>query len=361
MLKILFITPNLSSGGAERQLVTLARSLKTQGMQVEVLCYGKGDFYGHLLEEENIPVHWYILDNYFLRVVKVRQIIRNGKFSEVISFLDTANFLNNFSAMGGKKWRVITGERSSNERTFSTTKGKIFGWFQRFSDVIVCNSNNAKRLWLSHYPRYRNKLTTIYNIVKLPRINTEYIPKKDGRIHIIVIATYRYSKNPIGVIKALSLLNEEEKKKIKIDWYGRTEFAKGNTRAYYEAKAMVDLYKLDNVISLNESSKDIFELINQADFVGLFSQFEGLPNAICEGMMIGKPIIMTKVSDYDRLVDETNGFLCDWDDPESIRNSFRAAINTGQERLIEMGKSSLAKAKLLFSEEDIIKQWLSIL
>lgn len=99
--------------------------------------------------------------------------------------------------------------------------------------------------------------------------------------------------------------------------------------------------------------------MNQADIIGLFSELEGLPNAICEGMMLGKPIIMTHVSDFELLVDENNGFLCDWDNPLSIRDTLRKTINLTNEDLIRMGKNSKEKAEKLFPEEVIINQWLS--
>ena len=101
--------------------------------------------------------------------------------------------------------------------------------------------------------------------------------------------------------------------------------------------------------------------MNEADIVGLFSKLEGLPNAICEAMMIGKPIIMSKVSDYINLVDEENGFLCDWDNPNSIKIALEQAIFLNDKELIKMGLKSKIKADKLFSSEVIVNQWISFL
>lgn len=97
--------------------------------------------------------------------------------------------------------------------------------------------------------------------------------------------------------------------------------------------------------------------MNEADAVGLFSKYEGLPNAICEGMMLGKPIVMTRVSDYATLVDDSNGFLCDWDSSETIKNALLRLINLRKDELLEKGKNSKTRAERLFSKERIIKQW----
>lgn len=71
-------------------------------------------------------------------------------------------------------------------------------------------------------------------------------------------------------------------------------------------------------------------------------------NVICEGMMIGKPIIMTHVADFELLVDKNNGFLCDWDNPLSIRDTLQKAINLTNEDLIRIGENSKNKAEKLF-------------
>lgn len=361
MYKILFLTANLSSGGAERQMVTLARLLKKQGLHIEFLCYSGEDFYSSILKEDAINVHWKISKNYFLRLISVRRFIRKGEYDCVISFLEVANFLNNFSAIGGKTWRIITGERSSKKRTFHSRRGKFFGWFQRYSDAIVCNSYNAKAMWEKYFPQYKDKLSVIYNPVILQEITSEYIPKRDSKLHIVVAASYQYLKNPIGLIKALALMNEEEREEIEVNWYGRIEVIRGNSSAYEESVSLIKEHNLEDVIHLNKPTKEIADKMKEADAVALFSKLEGLPNAICEGMMIGKPIIMTKVSDYARLVDETNGFLCDWDNIDTIKEAVISASNLSKETIFSMGENSKKRAEALFSNEEILSLWIRLI
>lgn len=359
--KILFLSPNLSSGGAERQMVTIASLLKANGYTVEFLCYSKGDFYLNILEKQNIPVYWHIASNYFKRMLSIRRFIRHGNYDAVISFLETPNFLNNFSALGGKRWKVITGERSAQEKTFESLKNKVFCWFQRFSDVIVCNSENSKQMWMRHFPQYANKLNVIYNTVTLQPIVSRYVAKRDNKLHIVVAASYQYLKNPIGLMNALILMNVEERSKVRVDWYGKKEVLLGNTKAYDEAMELIERNQLESVIELHEDSKEIHDRMNEADVVALFSRVEGLPNVICEGMTLGKPILMTKISDYEILVDESNGFLCDWDKPESIKNMIVKVANLNVQQLFEKGQQSKLKAMRLFQTEIILKSWIKLL
>lgn len=362
-MRILFISPNLGQGGggAERQIVTVACLLKDAGHEVEFLCYVKGDFYSYILEEKQIPIHWHVLPNYLKRMFWVRKFVRNGRYDAVISFLWTPNFLNNFAAMGGKSWKVITGERSAKESSFHSKKGKMFCWFQRYADYIVCNSDNARQMWLRHYPKYVNKLVVIYNCVTLQPVTTQYVPKRDGKLHVIVAASYQRLKNTMGLINALALLSKEERERIHVDWYGRKEICKGDTQAYDESIEAIRKYELRKVISLHEDTKVIYDRMKEADVVALFSKYEGLPNAICEGMALSKPIIMTRVSDYKILVDEFNGLLCDWDDAGSIKDALSRVINLRKEELLLMGKSSKRKAKSLFEKDKVLCNWENVL
>lgn len=362
MKRILFLAADLCSGGAERQMTTVACGLKKKGYDVMVYCYDKADFYSPILKEANIPIVWELEPTKYLkRIINVRRFVKKGCFNAVISFLPTCNFLNDLAAVGNHHWTVITGERSARESTFTSRRGKLYGWFQKYSDFIVCNSENARKMWYNHLPQFVSKLKVIYNCVQLGAIQSDYVPKKEGRLHILVAATYQYLKNPLGLIEALGLMSEEERNSIVIDWYGRMDMSKGDTKAYDDTREAIRKNNLGDVFVLHPDTKEIADKMNQADAVMLLSHFEGLPNAICEGMTIGKPIIMTRVSDYDILVDESNGFLCDWDNPESIKAAILSMEKLSQEQLQMMGESSKNKAVELFSADVITQQWEAVI
>ena len=156
-------------------------------------------------------------------------------------------------------------------------------------------------------------------------------------------------------------MTEEERGRIVIDWYGRSQAQIGDTKVYDETCAQIAEHRLQNVLRLHDATKDIANIMNQSDGVALFSDHEGLPNAICEGMMLGKPIIMTRVSDYNTLIEEgRNGFLCDWDNPESIKSALLRMAGQSADELIQMGNLSKEKANRLFSEEKVISEWIKL-
>lgn len=356
--KILFLNANLQSGGAERQMVTVARLLKQRGHDVSFYCYDKGDFYGHLLAECDIPVVWeYTFPNLLKRFICTRRYIRRGGYDAVISFLQPVNVLNVFAALGGKKWKVITGLRYCPAEQVKIAKEKNYLRIQDFSDYIVSNSELAKKRWVINTNRKEDKIKVIYNHVIISNLHSEYHPKQDGKLHLVVAASYQYLKNPLGLVEALKLMTPDERKKIIIDWYG----SKNASNAYQDTMEAINSFGLSDDLRLHEATKDINDIMQSSDAVMLLSKEEGLPNAICEGMMLGKPIIMTRVSDYDVLVDETNGVLCDWDNPKTIKDAIIKMSNLPIEKIMEMGVISNRKAEQLFSSNTIALQWEDLL
>lgn len=361
MSRILFLVANLCSRGAERQMVTVACLLKQAGHDVSFLCYHTNNFFEYILKDNNIPVKWVHLPNYLNRMLKIRKYIRKGNYDVVISFLQADNFLNDFSALGNHKWKVITGERSSKESMLTSKRGKIFGWFQRRSDYIVCNSENARKMWMRHFPQYEDKLKVVYNNVKLPSVTSEYEIRKDNRTHIIVAGAYSNVKDPQSLIEALALLQEEQRQKLVVDWYGKIGMNEEADKVYEECKELITKNHLDNIIYLKDATADIANRMKEADVVALFSKWEGLPNSICEGMMLGKPVVMTRMSDYAVLVDDSNGYLCDIQSPNSIKEVLETIIKIDNESLMALGRNSKVKAEQLFSGQIILNEWTKLI
>jgi len=357
-MKIICFTESLAAGGAQRQLVNLAVLFKAKGYDVDFLTYRKEDFFKSYLDDAGIIVHQVSNSNYFNRVFSVRKYIRTSDADIVLSFLEVPNFLACLAAIGRHKWKLITTELSAKQETFSSKKNRLFLWFQRFSDKIVCNSKNAENMWRQNCPQYANKLQTIYNpiIIEKDKLQKNFLGEKTHR-NIIIPASYQYLKNPIRLIEAINMLTPEEKEIIRIDWYGKKAPMIGNTVAYDDSCMLVEKYQLGNIVRLHEQTTNIYHVMAQADAIGLFSTVEGLPNAVCEGMMLSKPIIMTKISDYEVFSSSFGIILCEPDSSKSIRNALSKFLSTDKQKLELMGKSNCILADRIFSPERIIEQW----
>ena len=139
-------------------------------------------------------------------------------------------------------------------------------------------------------------------------------------------------------------------------WYTRGD------NSFNEAKKLVIKYKLENNFIFFEAIKDIHIKIQHADAVGLFSFYEGFPNAVTEGMACGKPIICTDVSDLSLIIKEgENGFLCKANDIKSISSAIQRLVNTTKYDLEKMSKNNRKKASELFNPNILATNYLNIL
>lgn len=356
---VVLLIDSLGSGGAQRQLVNLAVSLKKENYNVTVVVYLNNSFYKKILDEKEIPV--VSCDgNKIFRIFKARRKINSLKPDVVVAFLEGACFMACISKIG-KKWKLITTERSSKDSTFTSKRNKIFNKFEKYSDIKVANSYNAINKWKQHFPQFSDRYFVIYNGTTVPEelVNDEFIYRKDGKLNLVVAASYQELKNPIALVEAVNLLSDEQKGRLCINWYGNP-IVVGGTYVFDKAVENVEKYGLKEVVKLNKETSEIYKKMAESDAVGLFSTVEGLPNVICEGMMLGKPIVMSKVSDYSVLVNG-NGFLCDPNSVESIRDALIAILNSSNKQLEEMGEKSRQIATELFSIDIIEKQWINFI
>ena len=347
MKRVLFLSRSLGAGGAERRMVTVAHLLKDRGYEVELVCYDKGDFFGDALRKSGIAVSWLNNGGFISKLSQIRKIMKGGKFDVTISFLPTLNIINCLSSFGSKN-KVILGESSSSSafEHFMGWKYVLRGYVEDYlawmlADVIVSNSDNASRLRIERSRWLKKKMLTIHNPVLVKEPDTEYICRKEGLLHVVVAASIQAIKNPLVVVRGIAEMNSEMKKKLRFDWYGNVI----DQELYTKILSEIEKNGLNTIVTYHEPTNNIVDIMYQADVVALFSVAEGLPNAICEGMMLGKPIIMTRISDYVKMVDEENGFLCDSDDANSISRAFEAAINTSNDSLLLMGQKSKEKAQ----------------
>lgn len=97
-----------------------------------------------------------------------------------------------------------------------------------------------------------------------------------------------------------------------------------------------------------------------ADAVGLFSHLEGLPNAVCEGMSAGKPVIASNVSDIPLLI-KNKEFIFNPNSPNDIAKTLSLLMNTNEYELKLIGEENRAYAMSLFNNDIIIDRYLELL
>jgi glycosyltransferase involved in cell wall biosynthesis len=358
-MKILCVIDSLCQGGAQRQLVELAIGLKEKGHEVSFLIYHQIPFFNHILESYEIQINYIQESNHFKRFIKIRSFIRKEKIDSILSFLESPNFICELVGFPFRKWKLVVGERSADPNIFKSYRLMIFRWFHFFADYVVANSYSNLHIVKSINPLLsQSKCKVIYNSIDFEKWKPDlnYTPRRSGKLRLIVASAHRYLKNLDGLLEALTMLTASELSCLSIEWYGVIEDS-----SMVDAIQKIKKYDLENVISFMPATSQIIKIIQNADIVGLFSFYEGFPNAICEGMACGKPVVCSAVSDIPLFLTNNKNLLFDPKDHTSICKTLKYILHLNNEELSKIGEQNYKCARLNFEKGNIIHQYMNLL
>lgn len=357
-MRILCFIDSLVSGGAQRQLVNLAIGFQKKGHDVSFLTYSFGNFYLSLLEDANIEVYQIETNNYVSRVLECRSFIRKGRYDVVLSFLETPSFISEVAGFPFHKWKIVVGERSASPRILNTLKGRVYRLFHLLADMVVSNSTCNRDMVQKAIPLLsKRKNITIYNSYDLDWLNPQNYKREgrlDGKFHLLVAASHLRLKNLKNLAIAISLLTQEKQKKLLVEWYGRQE-----DECFKESLLLIRELEVEGAFQFYPPTLEVYSKMFNADAVGLFSIYEGLPNTICEAMCLGKPVIATDVSD-NRYLLQNDKLISDAFSPQSIAETLSYLLELSVQELENIGERNRNRAKALFDEEIIVSQYLTI-
>lgn len=357
-MKIVCVIDSLGSGGAQRQLVSLAVSFKNQGHEVTFITYHSNSFYSNLLWENSIPVIEIIEPSIIKRIYYIRKTLRSLECDAVLSFLESPNLICEISTLPRKKWKLVVGERSANPKIRTSIKLRTYRLFHILADAVVSNSHENLRLVKETNPLLNSsKFHVIYNIVDFHQwkpLNCNSSCSLDDKFTILVAARHNYLKNLDGLIEAVYLLDDVLRERLIIDWYGRSE-----DDSYTKAILKIRNYNLEQNFNFYPATLDIHLKVNAANAVGLFSFYEGLPNTVCEAMTNQKLVIASDVSDVKILLDSQ--FIFNPNDPLQISKVIKHIMLMNKHDVLKHSKLNRNRALSFFDKYRITKEYLDLL
>lgn len=348
-MNILIYNKTLSAGGAERQLVEISRLLTEDRHKVTFLLdQKKGELLNRVNEMGITVVQESLNGNIWSKSRQFRRLLSKFSTDIVLTFLPECNIVAAAAAFPRRRWRLVTGARSANPAYKINYKLRLYYYLHYLSDAVITNSLTNKEDILS-VDRFINqdKIKVIYNLIpQHPLVETSTI--SSNSVSIAVAANYREVKNLKNVLEALRLLPFDLRSRLLIDWYG---IAVDNT--FIEASGLIRAYGLEDVIRLNPSTRDIYHVYKDHDWVGLFSKYEGLPNSLCEALVMGKPVICTPVSDMPELLAGSGNIVCKGCGPNEIAEGLKRVIVASKSSVEELAHKNNNKFGAVFSPEKI--------
>jgi glycosyltransferase involved in cell wall biosynthesis len=352
-MKLLLIIDHFGSGGAQRQMVELACGLRCRGHAVEMFVYfPQHDFFRASLDEHQIVVHQRSEERgSSIGVLKrLAAVMRSGAFDVAVSFLSTANIYAELVSVVAPGTRLVVSERTS----FHDDKSAIGAFLRRLlhllSDRVVANSE-TQAAWLRSRPWLRNSGSCIYNGVDLRKFQRiESAPKSGTGLRLLGVGRIGPEKNLINLITALSRFEEKFGYVPEVDWAGQRDSSRNGRRYCRRLDAL-----LESLPSVRRSwrwlglQSDIPRLLHEYHALIHPSLYEGLPNAVCEALAAGVPVLASNVCDHPLLVAEGyRGYLFDPRDPAGIAAAIAklAKLDVGARRNLERNAREYALANL---------------
>lgn len=328
MHNIAIFVKNLTSGGAEKQSVLLAKALCGYYKIHYIIFNGSKvhQKYMDLLQEDSRILIQSFRGGHFSRYNSLVKYLKENNINVIFSYLTAANF---YACMAGRKVnaKVFTGLRNAQLPLLKCWADKLLT--NLYAEKAISNSFSGKE-------NFTNKGFRSEKIIVIPNcfenIKT-YSPKiSKNNIHIITVGRFVPQKDYETAIHAIAELSKRHNN-IAFDIVGY-----GNLET--QIRNWIKQYNINNITTIYINPNNIAELLDQADIYLSTSLFEGTSNSIMEAMNANLPIIATNVGDNNQLVkNEDNGFLSKARDWKDITSKLEILINDNELRR-EMGKQS---------------------
>ncbi len=355
-MRILFMLGSLDSGGAQRVAVNLCNTFVKKGNDVEILVTKLKDNLYKLDKKIDIVG----IDNdshkkglsrekYILNRIKEEVVSFNP--SVIITFLPepTARIL--FLKKTTKEVRnipVILSVRVDPNIAYKSFKRKIsMKSLYGISDGYVFQTYEAKEY-------FNKKIQSKSKIILNPINNNFYIEPYKGKREKVFVTVGRLSKqkNHELLINAFNLFNKEYSD-YKLYIYGEGELEE-------ELNSQIKELKLEDKVILKGVSKKIPEELNNKYAFILSSDYEGLPNALMEGMALGLPCISTNCTGGGAttlIQNGKNGIIVPMNDVNKLADAMKKIVKD-KDLAKKLGEEAL-KIREECSDEKIADEWLN--
>lgn len=355
-VKIMFCIPRMNNGGAERVVANLANELSLTH-EVEIISFvGIGSYYhldeGVKFQSANINLN---RKNSIIRKISMfHQVLKafsfmNNEFERfrpdvVISFLIEADFL---TYMLHKKYKYlwISSERN-DPSAYKKVRQLILKYIYKSVDLFVCQSLYVSNYYTSIPLERKIIIPNPIGSSVLGELKKEKLP-----IKIVSIGRLAQQKNFALLIRAFNRIRNELAIELSLTIYGD-----GPQRKYL--KELIKDLKLETIVKLPGSDKNVLENIGDAALYVMSSDFEGFPNALLEAAAMGLPVIATdvKTGTVRDLVTDQIGIIVPVNDEIELAKAMKHMVTDNELRQSIRGK----QAKVIqskYSQKLIAERW----
>lgn len=326
--RILFVNDEMVVGGVSKVLNNLLAHFDNDKYEIDLLVLHK---HGAMLNE--IPANVKVLEGTpFFDVcdISIKDCLRNGKGLKKILFyilLKTSlieyfikrerkkmklpvydveiafkeGFCSIFTACGNSKKKINWIHADYKVKNYAENYMYSMKKFLKYFDAQVAVSNVAANSYKEIFEL--DEVKTIHNMMETEKILVKAkqpLEKDKKDFTFICVGRLHPQKSYDRLLNAVEKLNAEGYK-YNVDVLGDGE----------EKEMLLNMMqekKIENVHFLGNQSNPYNHLV-KADCLLLTSLYEGLPTVVYEALILGVPVLTTKVAGVDEQLNETGGWI----------------------------------------------------
>jgi len=361
--RIMFLARNMQVGGAEQQLLLIAKGLQETGHDVTVTLFYDS---GLLMEPlRNSGVRIELLDKRgrwdFIRCgLRLIRLVRARGPHVVHGYLDVPNLLLALMRpLFPKSTYVVWGFRASDmsgahDSWITRAVELAHPYASRWANLIIANSHSGAS-YLKRRGIDGNKILVVPNAIDTDRFR----PDPESRRRVRASLGVDDSQPLIGIVARLA-----RKKNHDLFLRSAAELIRRNPNTRFvcvgdgfsdyvaHLRSLSESLKLDGALQWLGTRSDVAEIYNALDVMCLTSsRGEGFPNVLGEAMSCGTACASTEVGDAAEILGDVGGGLTSTYTPEGFADCVEYALGLGKE---PMRAARRKRVEDLFSREALV-------
>lgn len=369
MKKILFVLPTLTIGGMEKVLVNLVNSLNKDKYEIHIkTIYDHFDLAKDLREgikvssfyksSKNRKMDYWKIRAYTFLLKKVSpkilyKLFVKEKYDVEIGFFRGAS-IKLISGSNNLKSKKIAWVHSD----FTRCTG-IFDWFKNEEqtiqsykkfDNIVCVSKYTKEKFIERMGIKENVIVRYnINLCKNIILQSNEVIEKDitnGKFNICTVGRIVEAKGFDRLLKVHKRLIDED--------INHNLIIVGDGSERSKLEKYIGENNLSNTVKMVGQQNNPYKYIAKSDLFACSSRWEGFSTVVSEAVILGIPVITTRVSGSEELLlDSIYGLIVDNNEEELYKGIKRMITD---KKIYSKYKDKVKERSIFFNEEKCLKQ-----
>ena len=348
-MKIAFFIGHMGYGGAERVISLLANDYCRRGWDTDIVMLLSRDL-AQRLEPGVRLVDLSLGGGSYLKrapswLRQIRGYLKREKPDCVVSFIGRINALVLTAALG-MNIPIVVSERN-DPRHDGRGKGML-----AFCDALYKTARAVVFQTKAEQECFSEAVKAKGVIIPNP-VSTEGVSRREPKgFHVVTAGRLAEQKNQKMLMDAMALVRRE------IPEASCTIYGEGELRQ--ELESYVREKGLENTVFLPGHALDIHEKISDASAFVLTSEYEGLPNALIEAMMLGIPCVTTDYPGSEEVMEDgVTGLIVPRGDAETLARKLIGLARDGASGKA-LGENARVDAEK-YRTENVIAQWQNVI